>query len=375
MLRAFQFRLKPNALQCKALELALRDNCETYNAALQERRDAWKLERKAITYRMQQNELTELRQDKAFAVIACDIQRDPLRRVDRAFKAFFRRCKAGQVPGFPRFRSANCYDSFGFSMPAIRDNSLNIPNIGRIKLRGGREVTGRAKFCTVKRDGKRWTASIVADIGTAPEKRAVSHAVGIDVGLTTLVTLSDGTEIENPRWTKRYENRIACANRVLARKQKRSKNRIKAKEALRRAHQRAVSARTNYLHHISKWLVAHYDLIAYEDLTISNMARSKLAKGILDAAWGQLIGQIKYKAESAGAWAVPIRPHGTTIRCSYCGKDVPKTLAERTHDCPHCGLSLGRDHNAALNTLALGMSAAGVNLQNLYRIQVRESCI
>ena len=366
LLRTFQFRLFPNAVQRTALEFILRDNCETYNAALQERRDAWKLERKSITYRMQQDELTELRKDERFTVIACDIQRDALRRIDRAFQSFFRRVKAGQAPGFPRFRSPQRYDSFGFSLPVVSENRLRIPNVGRVRLRGGREVAGRAKFCTVKRDGKRWQASVVTDIGLAPEKRAVGSAIGIDVGLATLAALSDGTKIENPRWAQRYEDRIAATGRILARKQKRSRNRLRARQALRRAHQRAANARTNYLHHISKWLVSRYDLIAYEDLKIRNMARSKLAKGILDAAWGQLIYQLKYKAESAGAWAVPVRPHGTTVRCSCCGADVPKTLKERTHNCPQCGLSLGRDHNAARNILALGMSAAGASPQNVH---------
>ncbi|HXM08366.1 MAG TPA: transposase, partial [Terriglobales bacterium] len=255
MLRTFQFRLYPNATQRSALEFVLRDNAETYNAALQERRDAWKLERKAIPYRMQQDELTELRRDERFTVVACDIQRDPLCRVDRAFKAFFRRVKAGQKPGFPRFRSQLRYESFGYSLPSVRGNSLNVPNVGGIKARGAREIAGKAKCCTVKRDGKRWTASVVCDIGPAPEKRIITNAVGIDIGLTTLVTLSDGTEIENPQWTRGHEDRIASANRVLARKQKRSKNRTRARQALGRAHQRAANARRNYLHQVSKWLV------------------------------------------------------------------------------------------------------------------------
>jgi putative transposase len=375
MLRTFQFRLYPNATQRGALEFVLRDNCETYNAALAERRDAWKLERKAITYRMQQDELTELRRDAAFAVVACDIQRDPLRRVDRAFKAFFRRCKAGQKPGFPRFRSHLRYDSFGFSLPLVRDNYLNVPNVGHLKVRGGRDIAGKAKCCTVKRDGKRWTVSVVCDVGSAPVKRTVTTAVGMDVGLTTLATLSDGTEIENPRWTRQHEDRIARANRLLARKQRRSKNRIRAREALSRAHQRAANARRNYLHHVSKWLVANYDLIAYEDLKIRNMVRSNLAKGIMDAAWGMLIGFTKYKAESAGAWMIPVNPRGTSQICSGCGENVPKTLAERTHSCPHCGLVLGRDHNAGRNILALGIRVAGVSPQNLHMTQVRKLCI
>ena len=373
MLRTFQFRLRPNSTQGAELERILTDNCETANACIQERREAWKFQRKSISYRDQQNELTELRKDPAFQWMACDIQRDPLRRVDRAFKAFYRRCKTlGQKPGFPRYRSRDRYDSFGFGLPVVRERSIKIPNVGDIRARGGRLIQGRAKCCTVKRDGKRWTASVVCDIGPAPEKRTVSKAVAIDVGLTTLATLSDGTEIENPRWTRQHEDRIATANRALARKTRGSHNRIRAREALRRAHQRAASARLNYIHHVSKWLVANYDLIAHEDLKIRNMVRSKLAKSIMDAAWALLVWCITYKAEGAGKWIVPVNPNGTSQKCSGCGATVPKKLSERVHNCA-CGLTLGRDHNAARNVLALGMSAAGLSAQSIQRLG--ESCI
>lgn len=359
MLRTFQFRLRPNVSQTALLERTLTDNCETYNAALQERRDAWRMERKSVTYRDQQNEITELRKDSAFQWMACDIMRDPIRRVDRAFKAFFRRCKLREKPGFPRFRSRHRYDSFTFSLSVCREKSIKIPNVGDIRARGGRGIEGRAKVCSIKRDGKRWIASVVCDIGEVPAKCVVSNPVGIDVGLTTLATLSDGTEVENPRWVRKHETRIAAANRALARKQRRSKNRIRAREALRRAHQRAANARLNYIHHTSKWLVENYDLIAYEDLKIKNMVRSNLAKSIMDAAWGLLIWCVSYKAEKAGRWAVPVNPRGTSQKCSDCGRIVPKDLSVRVHSC-ECGLVLGRDHNAGINICALGISAAGL---------------
>ncbi len=367
MLRTFQFRLRPNAIQTAMLGRVLRDNAETYNASLQERKEAWKLERKSITYYDQQKELTELRKDPAFQWVACDIMRDPLRRVDLAFKAFFRRCKAGYTPGYPRFRSILRYDSFTFGghRPLIRERSIRIPNVGDIRMRGGRSVSGTPKTATVKRCGKHWNVSVTCDIGPAPERCAVSNAVGIDVGITSLATLSDGTIIENPRWTRKHAARIATANRKLALKQRRSKNRLRAKEVLRRAHQRASDARKNYLHHVSKWLVANYDLIAYEDLKIRNMARNPhLAKSIMDAAWGQLIWQITYKAESAGKWAVPVNPRGTSQICSGCGVKVPKTLADRTHSCA-CGLVLDRDHNAGLNIKRLGMSLVGISAESM----------
>lgn len=368
MLRTFQFRLRPNATQAATLTRILADNCETYNAALQERREAWKLQRKSISYRDQQAELTELRKDPAFQWMACDIMRDPLRRIDRALKAFFRRCKAGEKPGLPRFRSRQRYASFSFgecNRPIVRDRSIKVPNVGDIRMRGGRPVNGSAKTCTVKRDGKRWTASVVCDIGEAPAMVVVSKAVGIDVGLTNFVTLSDGRAIENPRWARKYGARIAAANRLLSRKQRRSRNHDRALEILRRAHQRAAYARKNFTHHVSKWLVSNYDLIAFEKLSIKGMVRGRLAKSILDAAWAQLIWQISYKAEKAGRYAIAVNPRGTSIRCSGCGADVRKTLADRQHNCA-CGVSLDRDHNAAKNILALGNSAAGVSPQNLY---------
>jgi putative transposase len=373
MLRTFQFRLRPNATQAAELGRILLDNQETYNACIEERVGAWKLQRKLISLYDQYAELTELRKDPAFQWIACDIQRDPLRRVDRAFKAFYRRCKTpGQKPGFPRYRSRDRYDSFGFGLPVVRERSIKIPNVGDIRARGGRLIEGRAKCCTVKRDGKRWTASVVCDIGSAPEKVAVTHPVGIDVGLTTLATLSDGTEIQNPRWTRQHEDRIAAANRSLATKTRGSHNRLRAREALRRVHQRAASTRLNYIHHVSKWLVANYDLIAHEDLKIANMVRSNLAKSIMDAAWGLLIWQITYKAEYAGKWVVPVNPNGTSQKCSDCGATVRKKLSERVHSCS-CGLTLGRDANASRNVLALGISAAGLPAKSIQRL--RESCV
>jgi len=360
MLRTYELRLRPNQAQRAAFEEILRDSQETYNAGLQERIEAWKLQRKSIGLYEQFTELTELRKDERFAKIACDIQREPLRRLDRAFKAFFRRVKANQKPGFPRFRSRHRYDSFLFNLPAVRDGKIKVPNLGWFKFKASQPLDGTPRTATVKRLGKKWRIRLVCDIGPAPGKRAVSNAVGIDVGIAKFITLSDGHSIDNPRWTRKHETRIAAANRRLALKQRRSKNRLKAREVLRRAHQRAADARKNFTHHVSKWLVSNYDLIAFEKLNIKGMAQSRLAKSILDAAWAQLIWQITYKAEKAGRWAVPVNPRGTSIRCSGCGELVPKTLADRQHICGRCGLSLNRDHNAARNILALGNSAAGL---------------
>ncbi len=356
MFRSYDLRLNPTKAQIAAFEHILADSCETYNAALQERRDAWRMQRKSITLYDQQKQITQLRKDPQFAVISVDIQREPLRRVDLAFKAFFRRCKAGDKPGFPRFRSRDRYDSFCWGNSNIRLNngSVVVPNIGLVHFKFHRLAEGTPKQVTIRRVGTKWVGRVACDIGPAPPKVAISNAVGIDLGLTTFATLSDGSEVSNPRFVRKHAQRIALAQKNLARKVRGSKNRVRAKEAARRAYQRMADARKNFCHHVSKALVSKYDLIAHEDLKIANMAKGRLAKSIMDAAWGQLLFQLAYKAESAGRYVVAVNPRNTSQMCSGCGVLVRKALSERQHVCG-CGTNLGRDHNAAINVLAMGL--------------------
>jgi len=373
MFRTYELRLRPNAAQRASFEYILRDSAETYNAALQERKEAWRLQRKNVGLYEQCAELTQLRKDPHFAKIAVDIQREPLRRLDRAFRAFFRRLRAGEKPGFPRFRASARYDSFLFHLPDIRENKIRVPNVGWFNFKASQPLSGVTRTATVKRCGKRWIVRVVCDIGPAPEKRTVSNAVGIDLGLKAFLTLSDGRSVDNPRWTRKHERRIAEASRSLSRKQRRSNNRIRAREVLRRAHQRAADARRNFTHHVSKWLIANFDLIAFEKLNIKGMVKGRMAKSIQDAAWAQLLYQAGYKAEGAGVHFIAVNPRGTSIRCSGCGEPVPKTLSDRQHICGACGLSLDRDHNAALNILALGNSAAGLEPSKYMPYQVCNS--
>ena len=360
MIRTYTMRLKTTRKQSDTLSRLLLQLCELYNIALQQRRNAYRELRISVSYYDQQKQLVELRQHfDEYAAFSAAIQRDPLRRLDRAFKAFFRRCKSGEKPGFPRFRSRDRYDSFAVDKQnfAFDSGNLRIVKLGTFRTKTGCKIKGQPLELCVKRCGAKWQAQLVCDIGPAPEKVAVRNAVGIDLGLTTLATLSDGSEILNPRWTRQEEDRLSTANRSLSTKKRGSKNRYKAKERLRRVHQRIAGLRSSYLTGAAKQLVSQYDLIAHEDLKIRNMVRSNMAKSILDAAWAQLIWRLQCEAECAGKWVIPVNPRNTTINCSGCGEKVPKTLAQRQHDCPKCGLSLGRDHNAALNILALGRSA------------------
>jgi putative transposase len=335
------------------LEHILSVSCELYNAALQERRDAWKICREHISLYDQQKELTQLRAlDPETASVPVDIAREPLRRVDHAFRAFFRRCKAKQFPGFPRFRAKARYDSFATSMFSIDGETLRLAKTG-LRFRSHREIKGTARHCAVIRVGRKWTARITCEVGPAPSKQSVSNAIGIDLGLENFICCSDGSTVENPRWTAAYADKIARKHRALATKRRGSKNRERAKAALGRAYAKVRNCRSNFTHHVSKQLVSEYDLIAHENLNVAGMARSTFAKSILDAAWGQLLFQIAYKAEQAGRYAIAVNPRGTSQRCSNCGTVKKKELSERRHECA-CGANLHRDHNAALNVLALG---------------------
>lgn len=357
MLRNFTFRLLPNATQRAALEYILKDNCETYNACLQERKEAWKLQRKMVGYYDQQKELSELRKDSRFAVIASDIQRDALRRIDRAFQGFFRRFREGGTPGYPRFKKYIRSFSFNGYRPTVRERSIRIPNIGHVRMRGGRTIEGIAKSVTVTHKCGHWNAVVACEIGPVPAKAPANNPIGMDLGVKHLISLSNGGKIENERWGRRYKHRLASAQKALSRKRQKSRSGLKALEKLRRITQKIANSRANHLHHVSKFLVNKYDLIAHEDLNVLNLNGLKMGFGgkyIVDASWGKLIWMITYKAASAGKWVIPVNPRGTSQRCSACGLVVRKKIKE-DHECK-CGLSLCRDENAARNILKLGTS-------------------
>jgi putative transposase len=361
MIRTYTMRLKTTKNQGETLTGLLSQLCELYNMALQQRIDVWKSDKKSISYYDQQKQLTELRGGvDEYAVFPLKVQRDPLRRLDRAFQAFFRRMKSGDRPGFPRFRSRDRYESFNVDKDNFTygDNVLRIVKMGVFRTKTKCKIKGTPLELRVKRCGSKWQAQLVCDIGPAPDKVVVCKATGIDLGLTSLATLSNGREIKNPRWKKREEHRLSDADRNLSRKVRGSKNRQKSKEYLRRVHQRIVGLRASYLTTVAQRLVYEYDLIAHENLNVTRLVKSGFGKSILDAAWGQLIGKLNCEAEKAGKWVIPVNPRGTTQLCSGCGEKVPKKIWDRNHDCPKCGLSLGRDHNAALNILSLGVSDA-----------------
>jgi len=298
MIRTYTMRLKTTKQQNTVLNDLLEHLCVLYNSALEWRKRSWEQERKSVRYYEQQKALTVFRQSPAVKHFPAAIQRDPLRRVDRAFRAFFRRVEVGQEPGYPRFKARSQYESFAVDSQnfCIDGNIITIVKLGGFRFKTGYKIKGKPLELRVKRCGNRWTGSLVCDIGEAPPKIVVQNAVGIDLGLAVLVTLSDGTEIANPRWTKQEENRLAVASRALSTKKRGSKNRAKARERRRRIHQRIAGLRNDYLAQEAKKLLQKYDLIAYEDLTIAKMVQSDFGKFIVDAAWGKLIWRLQCEA-------------------------------------------------------------------------------
>jgi putative transposase len=368
MHRTYTMRLKVTKRQDETLARLLGQLCELYNMALQQKRTVYRELRAQVSRYDQQKQLTELRNNiEEYAEFSATIQRDSLIRIERAYKGFYSRIKSGLKAGLPRYRSLSRYDSFKVEKRSFHyaENMVTIAKLGTFKTKTHCHIKGTPVELRVKRCGQKWQAQLVCEIGSAPEKVAIRNAIGIDLGITSLITLSNGTEIANPCWTKQDAERAAEANRSLRRKEFGSKNRSKAKERLRRILHCTAAKRTAYLHNVSSELVKTYDLIAYEHLDIERLASGDFARTVYDASWGQLIHQIKYKAEYAGTYAVAVTSWGTSQFCSGCRKKVPKELRQRKHSCPHCGLSLGRDHNAALNVLDRGMRSAGVSAVGL----------
>lgn len=352
MIRVYKYPLRLTRTQIVQFE-QWRFVCQQlYNAALQERRDAWRKQRVSISRFDQTKQLTEIRaEDEEIAVIPVEVLRSALVRCDRAFQAFFRRCKAGQKPGFPRFRSRDRYTSFSFPFVSMNGNCIRVPKLGLVRFHNYRPSAGVPKEVIIGKEGGKWFVSIVCDLGDAPTKQPVRNAVGIDLGLNSFVVLSTGDTVENPRFFRCGEALLAQRQRKFEKKQKRSSSRARAKLLVQKAHLHIKNQRLDHARKLAAQLFDRFDLVAHEDLEIRGMVSG--SKSIEDAAWGQFIRCLASKAENAGKHIIAVDPRGTTQKCSGCGAKVSKTLAERMHSCPNCGLVLGRDHNAAINILSL----------------------
>jgi putative transposase len=295
-------------------------------------------------------------------------------RVDLAYKAFFRRVKTGEEKaGFPRFKSEGRYDSMTYPQygngTRIDGNNLVLSKLGSVKVKFHRGLCGTPKTVCVRRSrtGK-WFATFSCECTETPRPTELK-AIGIDVGTTTFATLSDGEKVKNSRFFKHEQKTLGKAQRKLDRIEKGTLAREKQKKVISRTHERIANKRTNFAHQQAREWVDTYGVIVMEGLNIVGMMAehkvvfgNKLNRSIADVAWHQLAQFTAYKAADAGRLFVQVDPRNTSQKCSRCGSLVPKDLSVRIHDCPHCGLVLDRDHNAAINILALGLQRINAGL-------------
>jgi putative transposase len=381
--RTYRFRLHPTVRQTQALTRQLHYQCELYNAALEERKGAWNWEKRSVTFFDQCRTLTGLIEVRpevlSSGVTLC---RGTLKRLDRAFAGFYRRVGTGENPGFPRFKSARCWDSLqwedrnGWRFKGD-ERRLRLHGIGEVKMNCHRPVAGVPKALTVKREGTKWWVSVRCVEAPAMPLAATGREVGVDLGVVNLVALSDGELIEGSRFAERASERLAIAQRSLEKKQHGSTRRSRQVQEVTRLHRKVKQQRLNAAHQLSRRLVNEFDLIVLENLKITPMVARPRAKpdpenlgdflangaaskavlnhSIHDAGWGHLRSLLSYKAESAGRTVVIVNPRHTSSTCALCGHvDKKNRVTQAAFRCCSCGHEDHADINAALNILRAG---------------------
>jgi putative transposase len=333
--------------------------CRTlYNVCLEQRKIIWKRDRKCISGYDQANQLPELKQEfPEFKSVSSHTLQDVTERVQKAYGLFYSNLKSNpKTAGLPRFRSKDRYDSFTLKKNgwSLDGRYLHIKNVGTFKLFLSRPIEGDIKTITIKKDscGDWFVSFSCKDVASPEYKPFEKDAVGLDVGISSFLTDSEGNQVDNPKFFRSAEVKLRKKQRKLSRRKKGSVNRNKAKKLAAKQHRKVKRQRLDFLFKTAKKYVEKYALIAIEKLKISSMLKNNtLAKSISDASWSKFKEILIFKAEEAGRLVELVNPAYTSQDCSGCGKRVKKELSERTHDCKSCGLILDRDHNAAINIL------------------------
>ncbi|WP_246090729.1 RNA-guided endonuclease InsQ/TnpB family protein [Nonomuraea deserti] len=386
MRRSFTFLLRPTVRQAAALAACLEDHRTLYNAALEHRRTAYAKAGVSVRYGEQSAELKHIRADDPAGQgrWSFSSQQSTLRRLDKAFRGFFDRVKAARTPGFPRFKGRGWFDTVEWPKDGdgCRWNSqpehptatyVRLQGIGHVRVHQHRPVSGRVKTISVKREGSRWFVALSCDDVPAEPLPATGAAAGIDMGVAALVTTSDGGRVAHARHLAATADRLADAQRDLARKKRGSRRRRKQVARLAALHGKVRRQRLDHAHKAANTLVGDYDVIVHEDLRIASMTRSSsgtietpgrnvaqksgLNRSILDAGWGVFLTILAHKAESAGRKLIAVNPRNTSrtcARCGHCAKENRVTQADFA--CAACGHTAHADVNAATNILRAGLA-------------------
>lgn len=354
MRRAFKYRARLSHGVAHSASRQLHLLRDLYNAALEERREHWERGHR-VTFYTQQAQIPAIRRAlPEYATVDAQVLGYCLKKLDLAFAAFFRRCREGGAPGYPRFKGRSRFNSMTYRQSGwkLDGRYLTLRGVGRVKLHLSRPIEGRVKTVTLKRDSVGdWWVTFACDDVPVRTLPTTGRSVGVDLGLASFLATSDGETVENPRHLRTAEAQLKRAQRRVSRRKRGGSRRRRAVRVLARKHRRVADARRDFHFKTALDLVRRYDTIAVEDLNVRALSRSNLAKSVNDAGWGQFLHALQTKAESAGRDVVVVDCRGTSQVCSGCGATVPKSLSVRTHDCA-CGLALDRDVNAARNILA-----------------------
>jgi putative transposase len=272
--------------------------------------------------------------------------------------------QSGENAGYPRFKGQGRYDSFTYPQSGFRIERFGklsrgervfLSKVGHVKAAIHRQPEGVVKTATVRRSSSdKWYICFSCEVNPKPLPEC-REAVGIDVGLDSFATTSEGEKVTNPRFFRGEEKALRRAQRKLSRSTD-TQERERRRKVVARVHERVVNRRRDFEHKTSRRLVNCYGFIAVENLPVDRMSRNHcLAKSIRDVAWSEFVRQLVFKAEWAGRQVVKINPAYTSQDCSRCGRRRYMQLSERIYRCDECGLVLDRNHNAARNILSLGL--------------------
>jgi len=356
-MKTFEFRLYPTSAQVKCMLNTLAVCRHFYNMCLEDRKWSYTLEGRSISKYDQVKQARLYRQTfpQAKTVFSQTLQSVAI-DVSKAFDAFFRRVKDGETPGYPRFKSRIRFNSFNFPQfgvgAKLDGRRLKLFGIGRVRVRWHREMEGNIKTVRIVHKAGRWFACFACDVESKPELPKTGLYVGLDMGISALITTSEGDKVENPQHYRLAQAKLRRVQRSLSRKKKGSQSRRKAVRIVQRQQMHTANQRSDTLHKLSTTLIQTCDGVALEDLAIRNMVRNPhLSKSILDSGWGMFKQFLTYKAGNAGRELRFVNPAYTSKCCSDCGAEFQDfSLSTRWVKCG-CGLSLDRDHNAAINIL------------------------
>jgi putative transposase len=386
MLKAFKYRIYPKESQITNLENQCSMCRHLYNWSLQERIKSYEEEGKSVTYYDQANKLPALKVEKPwYKGVSAQALQDVLRRLDKAFKAFFQRIKDGDIPGFPKFQKKGQWNSITFpqDIKLPSEGTIAVPKVGDVKIQYHREIPNNAKIktLTIIKEGTKWFASFSVEYPLELELKPVQSVVGIDLGLIDFYYGSDGSQVSVPKFFRKREKQLKKLQKKLSKTQKRTPKYFDLLRAVQKVHFKIRCQRQDFLHKTANYLLDKFDAVVVENLNIKNMMKrpkakqdengifipngaskkSGLNKSISDVGWSRFILFLKYKAEEKGKKIIEVNPKYTSQACSQCGTIVKKSLSTRTHRCCECDFVANRDHNAALNILGLGLQSLGAN--------------